>query len=111
MILIPTNSTYLQDPRPHASLLWTLGNISPSLIEIREKLNKLNSSSKAKPIWSHFVNKIVHELDEGSEESQVKRIYHDFKFSSEVNQFGGKDEDLEGVTLAEEELSLKQLHR
>ena len=58
MILTPTNSTYLQDPRPHASLLWTLGNISPSLIEIREKLNKLNSSSKAKPIWSHFVNKI-----------------------------------------------------
>ena len=66
-----------------------LENISESTSELRDRLNKI----------------------EGSEESQVKRIYHDFKFSSEGNQFGGKDEDLEGVTLAEEELSLKRLHR
>ena len=71
-----------------------LENISDSTSELRDRLNK-----------------IVHELDEGSEESQVKRIYHDFKFSSEVYQFGGDDEDFEGVTLAEEELSLKRLHR
>ena len=69
-----------------------------------EKISELMSEMKDK------LGRITNELHLNSKESQVKRINHDLEFSSMVNPLD-RDDDVEGVTLAEEELSLKELYR
>eukprot|EP00249_Psilotum_nudum_P017833 c26513_g1_i1 orf=686-1789(-) len=52
--------TYYENPRPHISLAWTLGIVSPSLKNAAEELNKWIETSEGSsklPIFSHLFSK------------------------------------------------------
>ncbi|MCO5599325.1 hypothetical protein L7F22_053426 [Adiantum nelumboides] len=84
-----------------------IGALHRKETELKTQLEKFSDSDLD---LKEKINKILKALPEYSEDLPSKRMLHDFTDLVDANNLGTDEEDMRGVALAEEELSLKNLH-
>ncbi|KAI5068572.1 hypothetical protein GOP47_0016917 [Adiantum capillus-veneris] len=85
-----------------------IGALHKKETELKTQLEKLSESDLD---LKEKIDKILKALPECSKDLPLKRMLHDFTDFIDANHLRGDEEDVEGVVLAEEELSLKNLHK